>query len=406
MASIKSIFDQHAGHLKIEMPLMKRIHNFTVGFANRNEDHIAFFGGNLLGVHPVRFRTSDRNQWYDDIMAFDDVEVKNQIVELPDIDPEWVRGTDVMNLSCLWLVHVIYNSKRLTNEQKREGMIDTLMMLHYKFITSLMSHFFKYKADKSVALATYAALSRKFDLKVYGSWGALLRARCENIIDKNSIHYNTIVKFDNDKAIQNMITDIQGRLKNIVKKLRAVFETVRTQDAKIRSSKMTGYDMNGDQIIKDMSRNFTPYRRYLHEVATDPQRFIKPELTQVIESAMHTMPPSGLHDSLMYISTHYGKDSINIEEMLDEILLHAFDYLSSEKSSFQRTNDLVTLITNIRFIYTTSRGTDPSLLKIRDMVETLVSKSIKSKNPSVIASVRTGVMLYVVLITLTMSKYV
>lgn len=404
MKNIKEILDTNCTHLRFDIQLLKKINAYATAFRNRNEDHAAFFGGNLMGVHPVRFRNSDLNEWYDDILGIDDIYVRSQILKLPTVKPEWVRGTDVMNLSCCWITHRIFNSD-LSPEQKHQGMLDTLLVLHYKYITSLMAHYFPFPADKSVALATYAALSKKYALKVHGSWNAMLIAKCEEIISKRSIHAMTIAKFNDDGDVQYMITDTQVRTRSIVKKMRAVFETVRQQDARIHSTRMTSIDVEGQQVLKDLSRNYSPYKRYIHHIVTEEKLWIKPELVQIIGSAMHTMPQDMLTDTLKYVSKHYGRDKVNIADLLDEIIMHAVEYLVEEQSSFLRTNDLATMVTRLRANYMSSRSSDPSLLKIREETEILVRASIRSKNPSVIASVRTGFALYVVLLAFSMKHY-
>lgn len=405
MKNIKEIFDTECAHLEIDLRLLTQINRYAVGFVNRNPDHVAFFGGNLLGVNPVRFRNADLNEWYDGVLNIDDLKIRSEVLKLPTVRPDWVRGTDVMNLSCVWLCHKIVNQDKFSPAQKHQGMIDVLMILHYKFLTSLMAHYFKYPADESVALATYNALSKKFALKVYGSWNAMLRAKCEDIISKTSIHYKTIQRFDLDSGIVYFISDTQLRTRNIVKKMRAVFETIRTQDAKIHSTKMVGYNADGDQIVKDLNRNYSPYKRYLHDTVTDPGLWIRDDLVNVISSAMYTMPSNMLVDVLTYTSKHYGRGSIDIAGLLDEIILHAVEYLMEEQPSFGKTRDLLTLVTRLRANYMSSRSSDPSLMKIRLQSEELVKQSVKSKNPSIIAAVRTGFALYVVLYTFSMKTY-
>jgi hypothetical protein len=402
--NILTVFEEECKHVAIDAKLLKRVHAYKASFANRNEDHVRFFGGNLLGVYPIRFKTSDRIEWIDDVLSINDDVIRDRIIALPTVDESWVRGTDVMNLSCVYLVHAIYTS-RLSAKDKDQGMMDVLMVFHYKLLTSLMAHFFKYPADEGVALAVYAALSKKFALKQYGNWQAMLEARCRDIIDSNSIHLRTIQRFDDDAAIQYMITDIQGRLRGIIKKLWIVFDTVRAQDARILSVGGT-IELDGKQVVRDMARNYVPYKRYLHEIAGDRTRFIKPELIQVIGNAMHTMPDKLLADTLEYVCANYksasGKD---IETLLDETLLHAFEYLHHDDSSFIRSNDLTTLITKLRAVYMSSRSTDPSLMKMRDLSERIVRKAIKSKNPSTIAAVRTGLMLFITTRTFAMRHY-
>lgn len=400
--NIREVMNSECSHIKIDSSLVKKIHRYNSAFVNRNEDHVHFFGGNLLGVYPVRFRTTDRIEWYDEVLSINEDPIYERIIKLPTVNEEWVRGTDVMNLTCVWLTHKFYNTT-MSHKDKEQAMVDVLMTFHFKLITSIMAHYFKYPADESVALATYAALSKKFALKQYGSWYGMLEARCRDIIDPKSIHYRTIQKFDDDAAVQYMITDIQGRLRGIVKKLYVVFDQVRAQDAKIMT--MGGMvELDGKAVVRDMARNYNPYKRYLHEIVTDRVRFIKPELVGVVANAMHTMPEKLLGDSLEYVSANAAKDK-HIDEMLDEILLHAFDYLHHDHSAFARTNDITSVITALRGVYMSSRSTDPALMKMRKLAEDVVKKSAKTKNDSVIASVRTGLCLYCVLRTLSMKHY-
>jgi hypothetical protein len=402
--SIKSILDDECSNLKIDVKLMKRVREYGQAFVNKNADHVSFFGSNLLGVYPVRFRTSDKDEWFDDVIEADDISIRSRIISLPTVDESWVRGTDAMNLTCLWLTHRVFNSS-MSQKQKEQAMIDALMVLHFKLISSLMAHNFKYPADKSVALATYAALSKKYAIKVYGSWYKLLEARCYDIIDKKSTHYRTLQLFDNDADIQYMITDIQGRLRSIVRNMWQVFDQIRTQDAKIVSTKGL-VAVDGQNLVRDMVRNYTPFKRYIHEVAQDKTRFIKQELVQVTANAMYTMPEKLLVDSLEFISENYGKNNAQyIIEFIDETMLHAFEFLSGDKSTFAKSNDLAALITKLRAIYMSSRSTDKSLLKMRKLGEQIVKKSVKTKNPSTVAAIRTGLMLYIVIRAFTMQHY-
>ena len=401
--NIKEVYDLACAHLKIDKPLAREIHAYGQGFVNLNEDHVKFFGGNLLGVHPVRFKSTDKFRWNDDLLGIDEQEVRAAVIDLPTIDKNWVRGTDVMNLSCLYLCHR-YMRSALSESDKQQAMIDVLLVLHYKFFSSLMAHFFKYPADESTALATYAALSKKYAIKQHGNWQAVFVARCKDIIDPMSIHYRTLQRFDDDDAIQYMVTDIQGRLRSIVKNIWATFDEIRNQNSKILSIGGT-IELDGKVVVKDVTRNYTPYVRYLHEVVIDRGRFVKPELIQVIASAMQSMPDKMLFDTLNVVVTRAGASDKQTMELLDETLLHAFEYLSSDRSAQAKFNDIPALIGKLKALYMASRTQDPAVLKMRELAEAIVAESIKSVNKSIIASVRTGLLLYIVLRSFSRQYY-
>lgn len=403
---VKSVFSEATEHLTFDKNLLKAIHGYAIYFVNKNPDHIAFFGGNLLGVHTIRFKEEDKDRWFDDVLDIDEYFLKDEFHSLEKINSEWKVSSDVFYLSCAGLLNKIYNSPDLSQKEKEEGMVDVLLIMQYKMITSIMFHMFPYPADPGVAAATYAALSMKFSLKVYGTWNKLLEARSRDVISHDSVHIKTITDMDDDVAVIYLLSDIQTRLRHIVKVMKSVFENIRQTKGKFVSTNNIGLDIEGKTFIKDKSRAYNTYKRYLHETVSDKSSFVKLELVQIIGKAMHTMPESFLHDSLNYMVENYRyRNDTLVENILDETLLHTIDYISSNKNLNIGEHDLAGLITKLKAVFMSSRSTDPTLLKIRTDIEKMVSKAIKSRNPSVIASVRTGVMLYIILRAFTMKHY-
>ncbi|MOA42234.1 hypothetical protein D3C78_1642660 [compost metagenome] len=94
-----------------------------------------------------------------------------------------------------------------------------------------------------------------------------------------------------------------------------------------------------------------------------------------------------------------------LEKLVDECLLYAFDYMQSIRTSVQRTNDLNGLIVKIRAKLMAPRSEDSRVLFMRDTGEELVREATKIKNPAVIAATRTGIMLYLILRAMTKSYY-
>lgn len=403
MTNIKTIFDAACQHHTYNGVFVKSVHTYAQAWLNKSDDHIHFFGGNLLGVHPIRYTSSDRNDWLDELLGIDEGEVRKQVTALPTINEEWKRATDIVNISCLYITHRAFNST-LPPNQKEQLMIDALMIMQFKLMSSLITHFFRYPADEATALATYAALSKKFAIKQCGNWYNVLLERSKDIISKESIHAQTISKFNDDAAIVYMITDIQGRLRNMVKNLWNVFDMVRTQDAKILTTGGT-IELDGKIVVRDVARYFTPYSRYLQEIVHDEPVFIKPELVEVIASTQFTMPVELLMQSLQYLTAASKSNDKVVAELLNETLLHAFDFLHRDRRAQEAMSDLGALITKLQALYKASRSSDPALLKMRDLGEIVVKKAIASKSDTTIASVRTGMFLYIVLRTMAKGHY-
>ena len=168
--TLKTVFSSLCSHLEINPQFLKTLKAYQIGFVTKNADHISFFGGNLTGVDVVRFKPEDENRWFDEIIETDERDLEQQIALVKDVNQEFAVSGSTFNLSCIWVAYAIASSKHLNDAQKHDGLIDTFLILQYKFITSLLFRYFKYPASREVAEATYAELNYRFALKQQGSW--------------------------------------------------------------------------------------------------------------------------------------------------------------------------------------------------------------------------------------------
>jgi len=404
--SIKAIFEEECSHVKINRSLLKDIRNIRLSFINRNEDHLNFFSSTLLGVYPIRFLTTDRQQWFDEILEVDEEDIKKRLRKVEAIQKEsWVRAKDPYNHACIWLLHKIQTNTSISAREKEQGSMDVLLMLQYKFITSLMAHSFPYPADKDTAIATYEALSRKFEIKKYGSWQGLLEHRAEMVLDKNGIWYNKFMKFNDDKEIIDMFQDIQGRLKEVVKKMNKIFYRVKENKLKIVSTKSTVI-FEGEVKLIEKTRDQTAYNHYIKTIINDKPTFIRSELLEIIYEIMHTMTPEHLDMTLSYVSDNFGKGGDkNVEKLVDELIYHVFRYLSDTEGLMSSKGNLGQLLLKLKNIYSASRMSDSQLIEIKELGSKIISKGVNTRNDAALASVRTGLFLYIVLRTFSKTYY-
>jgi len=404
--NLKEVFDTECKDLTISPALVKKINAYRIGFVTRSQDHIDFFGGNLLGVHPVRFRPSDRDAWFHEIMETDETVLANQISKLESYVPTFKVASDTMNNACVWMMHAIFNSPRLDAKQKHQGMLDVALMLNYKFFTSRVFRLFEYPADPDVAAAAYNELSKKFALKQLGTWARVFEARSEEIISTHSIHYFTITMMDDDIAVRYLLSDTSGRIRDIIKNIVDIQFRLAKQGTKISStSSLIQHDK--DQILKDRVNSINVYGRYLSSIITDKRAFIKPIVGDVITSFMPTMDPRYFYKTLEWISDNYRKRSgQTLEQLSKDILVHAFGYLYENRQVMKNTSDLAMILSRLKGTYTASRNGDPALLKLRKDMEGVVQKATGLSATNVqTAAVRTGCLLYIVARTMSMHYY-
>lgn len=415
--SIKDVFDRECGHLKIDLKFYKNIIDLEARFVNKKQEHIEFFGGTLTGAHVVRFTQEDTDTLFIDILQVDDRLLTELVYDVKDKrgQPVIVQSrhvsSDIFNISCIWLIHAIHHSPYLDEEHKQEAKIRVCTYLMYKYLTSLLVWYFKYPADPEVCAATYAQLNYKFILKQTGSWGATIREFASKAVALDGIHARRIERLDaddtdaNDNQIVKMLNDTQGRIRDTFKNIYAVFMETHTKGMRI-SSTSSLVETDGEIILKDKSTNLATYTRYIKSIISDEHSFIRQEIVDVIVKVMHTMPEKLLLSTLKWMSNNYGhtKEQV-VEHTLDLVTEHAFDYLSANQSLLRAKGDLAGLISKLRGTYMSSRSTDAKLLEVRELVEDIVYEATRSRNESVIASTRTGVMIYIVVRMFSMHHY-
>lgn len=396
--NVKTVFDAACEHLKFDAKLAKKFSDYVIGFINKNEDSMVFFGGNLIGVQVVRFTNQDKDKWFNDIMEIDEISTEEQLLDLPTINKDFHVSSDLFNLSCMWLIHRFMISPLLGDNQKHQAMIDIAMALNIKYLTSLMFQSFPYPADPQIAAAAYAQLSYKFAIKQYGSWFATLNARCEDFLHEDSIHFHVLKNFNVDGKIVYMINDTQGRIRDMFKNYRAEFYKVKEHGSKIKTISTLTLDNEGEQIVRDKTKNLLTYTRYLNSIITDKDSFIKTELIDVIAVVMHTMPPKMLIQTLEYCSNNYNvPGSGDIEELITLTITHSFSYLENNRNLVKETNDIAALISRLRGVYMSSRSVEVDLANMRKKSEKIVRLATKIKNDNVIASLKTSLLLYIIL---------
>lgn len=410
---IKQVFQNHLSELRVDHQLLKKIIRMEEGFVNKRPENIEFFGGALTGVQVVRFTQEDRDKLFNDILNIDDTVLQEDLYGLIKDERTGEKvlhedrkvSSDIFNLSCMYLIHAAHNSRYLSDKEIQECKVRVCIYMFYRFLTSLMFNYFRYPADREVAQAAYELLSGKFIIKQTGSWSATLRYFAENAVSTTGIHRDVITKMPTDEGVINFLNDTQGRIRDTMKNITRDFLKVHEQGIRIvRNSSMV--EIDGEIVLKDRTKSLVNYTRYLKTIIPDRNSFIKQELIDVVCNMMQTMPEKLLILSLEYVSANYGHTNDNlVEDAVDSVMDHAFDYLSQNKQLLHNRADIGNLISKVRGTYMSSRATDEMLVTAREDVRRVVVNATKSKNDSVVAATRTGLAIYLLLRAITMKHY-
>ena len=403
MNQIKLIMDEQCSHLKFDNRLLSQLERFVQNFINKSPEHVKCLGSNLTGVNRLSWSLDDRLEWEENFLGIEGRDLRQRILALPHMDDVGRVAGDNFNISCCWLAHRFYISD-LPPRSKEKGMKLSMDILQYKLLSSIHSHYFKFPVDQNVAEATYAELSRKYDIKRYGSWRGVLDSRSENIISTGEIHEQTIRRFDDDIAIVKMIQDIQFRLRDKIKNIWEVMARVIENDMKFGTVSST-VELDGALVTRDIERLSGDYLIFIKEVAAEQNRFIKPDLVQVVESTMATMPEKPFEQLLIVFTNKVAKSDKKAIELLELTMEHLFNVVLSDRKTKMRMNDIPGVLNRIRGLYTASRSSNPILEGMKEIGEKMVRKDVKIVNNANVAALRTGLLLYIVLRTMCKEHY-
>jgi hypothetical protein len=139
---------------------------------------------------------------------------------------------------------------------------------------------------------------------------------------------------------------------------------------------------------------------------SDKNSFIKKELVEVVLKLMFTTQEKNFIKSLEWLNININnKHNTEVEDFVKLVMVHSYDYLNTESTTLSDTKDLPGFLSRIRGVYLSSRSTDPTLMKMRDIGEEIVKKATGTTNENAMSSIRTSIYLYIVLRAFTKQHY-
>ena len=403
-SDLKELFDVETS--KVEVKQAQAVIRLARAWATNCNEHIEFLGNALIGVPKIRFLTTDRENWFDQVLGTDEAIVKTNLDLVPGVDAAFNVTSDAFNLSIPYVTHKVFSNSKINKKLQQDAAEAAFTYLHYRFLSSLMNHYFRYEADRRVAEATYAALNRRYLLKQTGSWANLIDYRCKDILNVKGIHAKAIRTFRDDDAVRYCISDVQSRLREIVKALTTVFYEVAQSGNRIDKVSSTMKNQDGEMQIKDLQRKRTSFIRYAHDTVSSKDGFIKDELVDVVGDLIQTAPKHRTLEMLNYLTNNYSSNrDKEIKELVEATIQHAFSYIDANQKEFRRGIQLSVLLVKLKNLYLSSRSVDPLLMDMRRLSAVIAKRSVRSSNEALLSSVRTCTCLYIVARTFSMEFY-
>lgn len=405
MKTIKQVFDEHFNKIKFNKELYKEVYQFKMGFISKTEESIEFFGGNLIGVHVVKFTPADENR-YLNLFDLDSSALTELVNQMDGVNKSFNVAGNPFNVVSPYLIHRFITSSYLGDKDKLGASTDVAMIMNIRFLTGLMNYYFRYPIDKETSEAIYAGLSFKYAIKQAGSWGTLLENRSKDSVEKDSIHYKTLSLMKDDAGVAYFITDSQGRLRDMMKNLYREFKQVKDDGSRISKKSSVDVGLDGVESFKDSIAGLAAYNKYLYNILPDRNSFIRSELINVVADLVPSLQEKQLVSLLEWLSLNYMDAKYSyVTRLLDLSLVYSFNYTLSKVNILHNPQDLGYFLTTLRGGYLSSKSREEDLLELRELGDKVVKDSLKIKSKATVTTLRLSLFLYVCLRVYTKHHY-
>lgn len=296
----------------IDEELYKKIKIFRINWAQKNEDHIEFLGGTLIGSQPVRFSSLDEDNFFIDVLNVDRDTLVTNIRITKGIDYKRKVESNPFYLTIMYLCHK-FTISRLPEKIKTDAVKELYYLFAYKTISSLIMHYFKFNAEVSLLKAVENRLSGKFLIRQVDSWQDLFEYRSRDILP-SGLHYQRMKKFSTDDCLR-MIRDLQGRIRDIIKNIYAILIEVKEANEKVIS---TNNIVEGEDgiTIGDVTNGNDIYVKELARLISSERDLIDNDLLYLISSVVKQFEVNDVISFLQYISNNDFKCKKDLAEII------------------------------------------------------------------------------------------
>lgn len=396
--TLRKVFNELFSDLRIDSKYARSINSYQVGFINRNQDHLEFFGGNLLGVQVIRFKDSDVNKFFDEILDIEYSFVEKEIRTVTTIDHTYKIAGDILNLTLSYLLHRCVTSEYMDDKKRHRAALDTALIFFYRCICAVHSYYFKYPFDHKVAQEAYARLSGKYLIKQLGSWQEVMIYRAERLLEKGSPHIQELFRYDNDDAAVYMIEDSQSRVKDLVKNYAIELYKVHEEGANIATTSSTMIDVDGNETTRDKVGTTETKVQTMRSLINDKNAFVRDNYISIIAKTNSNTSARIIRNTLNWMVDNYTvtKYSADIDTFLSKVIVQTM-YMIETNIPINKRRDIPFILKTLKDLYLSTRTTDQDVVEIRELGNKIVKYANGRVSNSLALSTRTSVILYITL---------
>lgn len=396
---------------------IRNLVEYCAMFETKNE-HSAALNTYLLGTVPIFFTDTDRSVFFSIIGGVQEKKIKEILRYAPGIEPSWVVLNDSYNQMIVYTAHRIAIST-ISEELKEQGLLALFKMLHYKFFTSLVFHYYKFGANKDIMESVIKSLSAKYDIVKYGTWKKVIEVRSKDIFATDSIHFGTIYNFKYDADVIYVITDIQSRIRQKIRTINQIYREQKEKGDEIRSYGLVD-EIDGQKVITSSTNILDMMLSSMTQQIQSPARFVDNELIHVLSQQYSAVNESTFRiivtmfselAAVQSTSGDFEKIRIvkNENEYGEEVQFEIYEGLGKLtyellQKSYRRCmidkvnmNSKIDILTKVKNIFSSSRISNEAIVTIKRSFTYFVSNCGETTRAATIASLTIVLILYIVI---------
>ena len=339
-------------------------------------------------------------------------DVKKMIKEASSVNDNFKVASDPFNLFSIYAAHCFFASN-LPDKLKYEAALKCLMLLEYKFFTSLVNHRFKFRPDEDSMRALFESLSAKFDIKQFGTWKQVLLVRATSFLNKDGIHYKTFTEFNDDMAILYAVTDLQTRIRNQINIFTEEFNRVKETRDRIGDYTLSGTDPDGEKAIVDVSDSYDKMTSNVYHDCMSVPHFIDESIVRMVSKFFTSINAAKLKSTLISFSElatkqaragkqlelgKYEGEQIDVgaQALITSIIQKTYRYLTITNVNL---NSVAEILKGTKDAYSSSRINDKGVTYVRRSIVYLIDNIQDSTREATVTSLRTAFVMYIILLS-------
>lgn len=339
-------------------------------------------------------------------------EVKKIVKAASSVNDNFKVASDPFNLFSIYAAHCFFASN-LPDKLKYEAALKCLMLLEYKFFTSLVNHRFKFRPDEDSMRALFESLSAKFDIKQFGTWKQVLLVRATSFLNKDGIHYKTFTEFNDDMAILYAVTDLQTRIRNQINIFTEEFNRVKETRDRIGDYTLSGTDPDGEKAIVDVSDSYDKMTSNVYHDCMSVPHFIDESIVRMVSKFFTSINAAKLKSTLISFSElatkqaragkqlelgKYEGEQIDVgaQALITSIIQKTYRYLTITNVNL---NSVAEILKGTKDAYSSSRINDEGVTYVRRSIVYLIDNIQDSTREATVTSLRTAFVMYIILLS-------